>query len=122
MALKMENYEKFFIRYNIHPNMSQTARFEIYGRKCFLLDLEDDNIWDEYQNAAKIYQAIVDICCDDTILTREQINEKLERRGWGTLDEDEYEEGINQLIDWGFLVEDKEHTYYDGIPTMWFTW
>lgn len=119
----MENYEKIFIRYNIHPNMSQAARFEIYGRKCFLLDLEDDNIWDEYQNAAKIYQAIVDICADDTILTRKQVNEKLEGREWGEpLDEYDYEEGINQLIDWGFLVEDKEHTYYDGVPTMWFTW
>ena len=118
----MENYEKFFIRYNIHPGMTAKAHRELYGRKCLQLDLEDDNIWDEYQNAAKIDQAIVDICCDDTILTREQINEKLERRGWGTLDEDEYEEGINQLIDWGFLVEDKESTYYDGVPTMWFTW
>ena len=118
----MENYEKFFIKENIHPGMSAKAHRELYGRKCFLLDLDNDSVFDDFYRAGYIYQAIVDMLPNDTILTREKVNEKLEGRGWGTLDEDDYEEGINQLIDWGFLIEDKEHTYYDGVPTMWFTW
>ena len=116
----MENYEKIFIKENIRPGMSAKAHRELYGRKCFLLDLEDEYIWDEYQNAGKIYQTIVDMLPDDTILTREKVNEKLEGRGWGTLDEDDYEEGINQLIDWGFLIEEEEQV--NDIPVMWFNW
>ena len=35
-------------------------------------------------------------------------------------DEDDYEEGINQLIDWGFLIEEEEQV--NDIPIMWFNW
>ena len=119
-VLKMENYEKIFIKENIHPGMSAKAHRELYGRKCFLLDLDNDSVFDDFYRAGYIYKTIVDMLPNDTILTREKVNEKLEGRGWGTLDEDDYEEGINQLIDWGFLIEEEEQV--NDIPVMWFNW
>ena len=116
----MENYEKIFIKENIHPGMSAKAHRELYGRKCFLLDLDNDSVFDDFYRAGYIYQTIVDMLPNDTILTHEKVNEKLEGRGWGTLDEDDYEEGINQLIDWGFLIE--EEGQVSDIPVMWFNW